>query len=134
MRAVRTTCPYCGVGCGITASRTGERTVEIAGDKSHPANAGRLCSKGTHLAETTGLEGRLLYPMIGETRVDWAAESIQPSGFLRRQPTTAMELADVPGFVGWMRRDAPYATGHRVVSRTVHEGPWTEVTGDGTAH
>ena len=71
MRAVRTTCPYCGVGCGITASRTGERTVEIAGDKSHPANAGRLCSKGTHLAETTGLEGRLLYPMIGETRVDW---------------------------------------------------------------
>ena len=71
MKAVRTTCPYCGVGCGIAASPTGPREVAIAGDKAHPANAGKLCSKGTHLGETVGLEGRLLYPMIGETRVTW---------------------------------------------------------------
>lgn len=69
--AVRTTCAYCGVGCGIRATVTGERTVEIAGDPDHPANKGRLCSKGTHLGETVGLEGRLLAPMIGKKRASW---------------------------------------------------------------
>ena len=68
---VRTTCAYCGVGCGILATRTGERTLEIRGDPDHPANAGRLCSKGTHLGETVGLEGRLLHPMIGRRRANW---------------------------------------------------------------
>ena len=71
MSAVRTTCPYCGVGCGIAATVTGERTVSITGDEAHPANRGKLCSKGTHLAETVGLEGRLLHPMIGDARVGW---------------------------------------------------------------
>ncbi len=69
--AVRTTCAYCGVGCGIRATVTGERSVEIAGDPDHPANRGRLCSKGTHLGETVGLEGRLLHPMIGAKRAGW---------------------------------------------------------------
>jgi assimilatory nitrate reductase catalytic subunit len=67
----RTACPYCGVGCGVLATPTGSRTVEIKGDPDHPANAGRLCSKGTHLGETTGLQGRLLHPEIGGVRVDW---------------------------------------------------------------
>jgi len=71
MRQVRTTCAYCGVGCGIRAEVTGERTVRIAGDADHPANFGRLCSKGTHLGETVGLEGRLLAPMIGARRASW---------------------------------------------------------------
>ncbi len=70
---MRTTCPYCGVGCGISATRTAERAVEIKGDTDHPANAGRLCSKGTHLGETTGLEGRLLRPMIGDAPASWDA-------------------------------------------------------------
>jgi assimilatory nitrate reductase catalytic subunit len=60
--AIRTTCAYCGVGCGISATVKGEREAEIAGDPVHPANFGKLCSKGTHLGETLGLEGRLLYP------------------------------------------------------------------------
>ncbi|MEG3082274.1 molybdopterin-dependent oxidoreductase [Sphingomonas sp. PB2P12] len=68
---VRTTCAYCGVGCGILATSTGERTARIAGDPDHPANAGKLCSKGTHLGETIGLEGRLLTPMIGQRRASW---------------------------------------------------------------
>ena len=71
MRAVRTTCAYCGVGCGIRAEVMGERSVMIKGDREHPANFGRLCSKGTHLGETVGLEGRLLYPMIGNARAGW---------------------------------------------------------------
>jgi assimilatory nitrate reductase catalytic subunit len=68
---VKTTCPYCGVGCGIIAERTAERGVLIKGDPDHPANRGKLCSKGTHLGETVGLEGRLLSPMIGDAFVGW---------------------------------------------------------------
>ncbi|MGW8190985.1 molybdopterin-dependent oxidoreductase [Sphingomonas hankookensis] len=68
---VRTTCAYCGVGCGIRATVTGERRVRIEGDPDHPANRGKLCSKGTHLGETVGLEGRLLHPMIGKRRASW---------------------------------------------------------------
>ena len=71
MTAIRTTCAYCGVGCGIRATVTGARSVAIAGDPDHPANRGRLCSKGTHLGETVGLEGRLLHPMIGNKRASW---------------------------------------------------------------
>jgi len=71
MGAVRTTCPYCGVGCGIKATRLAERAASIQGDAAHPANRGRLCSKGTHLGETIGLEGRLLHPVVDGRRTDW---------------------------------------------------------------
>jgi assimilatory nitrate reductase catalytic subunit len=64
MRATRTTCPYCGVGCGILATPDNNGGAAISGDPGHPANFGRLCSKGSALGETLGLEGRLLYPMI----------------------------------------------------------------------
>ncbi|KKW93364.1 nitrate reductase [Sphingobium chungbukense] len=70
-QAIRTTCAYCGVGCGISATPTGPRSVTILGDEAHPANGGRLCSKGTHLGETVGLQGRLLAPMIGAKRASW---------------------------------------------------------------
>ena len=68
---IRTACAYCGVGCGIRATPTGARSVTIEGDPDHPANHGKLCSKGTHLGETVGLEGRLLHPMIGKSRAGW---------------------------------------------------------------
>jgi len=71
MNAIRTTCPYCGVGCGISAQVNGARTVSIMGDKDHPANRGNLCSKGTHLGETVTLEGRLLHPEMGGEPVSW---------------------------------------------------------------
>ncbi len=71
MKQISTTCAYCGVGCGIKAEVTGERTVLIKGDESHPANQGRLCSKGTHLGETVELDGRLLYPEIAGARANW---------------------------------------------------------------
>jgi assimilatory nitrate reductase catalytic subunit len=64
LRATRTTCPYCGVGCGVLATPDGSGGAMISGDPEHPANFGRLCSKGSALGETLGLEGRLLYPMI----------------------------------------------------------------------
>lgn len=71
MNAIKTTCAYCGVGCGITATVTGPQAVAIAGDPDHPANFGKLCSKGSHLGETVGLEGRLLHPEIAGKRVGW---------------------------------------------------------------
>ena len=122
MEPVRTTCPYCGVGCGVLVSRAegcrvpgsplseredggNFRSVEqtgsvaksplppftkggnsvglalakagnttgftVRGDPEHPANLGRLCSKGSALAETLGLEDRLLHPQIGGRRVSW---------------------------------------------------------------
>jgi len=71
LRPVRTTCAYCGVGCGIAAAVTGARSVQIKGDADHPANAGKLCSKGTHLGETVGAEGRLLYPTIAGQQAGW---------------------------------------------------------------
>jgi assimilatory nitrate reductase catalytic subunit len=64
LRATRTACPYCGVGCGVLATPDGRGGAAISGDPQHPANFGRLCSKGSALGETLGLEGRLLYPMI----------------------------------------------------------------------
>jgi assimilatory nitrate reductase catalytic subunit len=64
LRAISTTCPYCGVGCGVLATPDASGGAAISGDPEHPANFGRLCSKGSALGETLGLEGRLLYPMI----------------------------------------------------------------------
>src|ERR1700686_4062704 len=64
LRATRTTCPYCGVGCGVLATPDPGGGRAISRDPGHPANFGRLCSKGSALGETLGLENRLLYPMI----------------------------------------------------------------------
>ncbi|MGE0827991.1 MAG: molybdopterin-dependent oxidoreductase [Hyphomonadaceae bacterium] len=66
-----TTCPYCGVGCGVSAEGARD-AARVSGDESHPANGGRLCSKGSALGETVGLDGRLLYPMLGRKRTTWA--------------------------------------------------------------
>ncbi|MDP1903892.1 MAG: molybdopterin-dependent oxidoreductase [Pseudomonadota bacterium] len=108
----RTTCPYCGVGCGVLVSRAdsplssradsplyqrgagggfsdvradaspgeippnppllkGGTRFTVRGDPEHPANFGRLCSKGAALAETLSLEDRLLHPEIGGRQVTW---------------------------------------------------------------
>ncbi len=66
-----TTCPYCGVGCGVRAT-VDAAGVSIAGDPDHPANFGRLCSKGTNLGETLSRDDRLLHPEIGGRRASWA--------------------------------------------------------------
>jgi assimilatory nitrate reductase catalytic subunit len=69
--AIRTTCPYCGVGCGIVAGADADGRVAVAGDPLHPANRGRLCVKGGALGETVGLEGRLLQPRIDGRPASW---------------------------------------------------------------
>ncbi|RPI58854.1 MAG: nitrate reductase, partial [Lysobacterales bacterium] len=71
MSAVRTTCPYCGVGCGLRTERAAEGGYEIRGDPEHPSNFGRICAKGAALGETLGLDGRLLHPEIRGARASW---------------------------------------------------------------
>ncbi|MCX7320535.1 MAG: molybdopterin-dependent oxidoreductase, partial [Hyphomicrobiales bacterium] len=76
LTTTRTTCPYCGVGCGVLATPDGMGGAAIAGDPDHPANLGRLCSKGSALGETLSLDERLLHPMMRDidgdmVRVPW---------------------------------------------------------------
>lgn len=68
---VKTTCPYCGVGCGVLATKNPDGSVAVKGDPEHPANFGRLCSKGSALGETLSLDDRLLFPEIGGKRAKW---------------------------------------------------------------
>ena len=63
----RSTCPYCGVGCGVIIESEGVQITGVRGDPEHPANFGRLCSKGSTLALTATSavtrQTRLLQPM-----------------------------------------------------------------------
>lgn len=71
---INTTCAYCGVGCGISAEvDQDKRTVKILGNTEHPANYGRLCSKGSALGETLDMSGRLLNPVLNGKEANWEA-------------------------------------------------------------
>ncbi|WP_311567412.1 nitrate reductase [Photobacterium arenosum] len=76
--AVKSACPYCGVGCGVAVKgkfQPGSLTKqpEIVGDVSHPANHGALCVKGSALKESLNIPNRLLYPRLGDKEVSWSA-------------------------------------------------------------
>ncbi|MBM7455358.1 assimilatory nitrate reductase catalytic subunit [Oceanisphaera litoralis] len=66
--SIHTTCPYCGVGCGVKVDSQGA----VAGDPLHPANRGALCVKGMALGESQTLPHRLLYPRVDGRQVDWS--------------------------------------------------------------
>jgi assimilatory nitrate reductase catalytic subunit len=71
-RSTRSTCPYCGVGCGVIIESSGNQITGVRGDPQHPANFGRLCSKGSTLHLTASADvtqqTRLLYPQLREHR------------------------------------------------------------------
>lgn len=71
---VKTTCPYCGVGCGLIVSPTKDGWA-VGGDPDHPANRGRLCSKGAALIDTVEAEAkqdfRLTTPNVYGSDTDW---------------------------------------------------------------
>src|SRR5262245_59472035 len=83
MRETKSTCPYCGVGCGVIIESEVDHITGVRGDPEHPANFGRLCSKGStlHLTATQAvtLHTRLLQPMQRARRgeaplpIDWDA-------------------------------------------------------------
>ncbi len=73
-RETRSTCPYCGVGCGVIIESTGTQITGVRGDPDHPANFGRLCTKGSTLHLTASADvaqqTRLLQPMRRHQRGD----------------------------------------------------------------
>lgn len=68
MQETRSTCCYCGVGCGVIIQSEGDRIVGVKGDPDHPANFGRLCTKGSTLHLSARMEGRALYPELRRNR------------------------------------------------------------------
>lgn len=81
---IQTTCPYCGVGCGMdispktaqnldkpTATGIASYEVQVTGSERHPANHGRLCVKGSSAGETVDFEGRMLEPQVNGQVVSW---------------------------------------------------------------
>ncbi|WP_411888404.1 molybdopterin-dependent oxidoreductase, partial [Hydrocarboniphaga effusa] len=88
---IKTTCPYCGTGCGVEATPSG-KLVRVAGDPQHPTNAGRLCVKGSALGDTVVPQGRLLHPQLRDKqspgqplqRLSWDAALDHAAGELRR--------------------------------------------------
>lgn len=67
----KTTCAYCGVGCGIDIEHVAGVPTGLSGTPEHPANYGRLCVKGTHLLTTTNMDNRLLYPEVNNQQTSW---------------------------------------------------------------
>ncbi len=70
-KQVATTCCYCGVGCGVVATTHKHGVFSVKGDAAHPANHGRLCTKGAALHLSTDAGARLLYPEINGERKTW---------------------------------------------------------------
>ncbi|MBF0183313.1 MAG: molybdopterin-dependent oxidoreductase [Magnetococcales bacterium] len=71
---IRTTCPYCGTGCGLLVTSNGDGGIaSLQGDPDHPANRGWLCSKGISLPETMAMDGRLQQPMVHGRPTSWDA-------------------------------------------------------------
>jgi assimilatory nitrate reductase catalytic subunit len=72
MKETKSTCPYCGVGCGVIIESVGAQITGVRGDPTHPANFGKLCTKGSTLALTASSaitqQTRLLQPMRREHR------------------------------------------------------------------
>src|SRR6185369_2696826 len=72
VKETRSTCPYCGVGCGVIIESQGEQITGVRGDPEHPANFGRLCTKGSSLHLTAAApitrQARLLHPLRRENR------------------------------------------------------------------
>jgi len=83
---VKSTCCYCGVGCGVLIETENGRISGVRGDPEHPANRGRLCTKGATLNLTADLSARLLYPEQrpirgGEgQRISWDAALDEAAG------------------------------------------------------
>ncbi len=71
IRQEHTTCCYCGVGCGVTATVQNNQVIAVQGRKDHPANFGRLCVKGSSLHQTQHSPERLLRPRLHGQEVSW---------------------------------------------------------------
>src|SRR4051812_40037063 len=95
MADTRSTCPYCGVGCGVIIETEGAQITGVRGDPEHPANFGRLCSKGStlHLTATPVVlqTRRLLQP----ARRDERGARLEPLGWDEANSRVAERLLDI---------------------------------------
>lgn len=88
MKQVKSVCPYCGVGCGIVMQVEANRVIKISGDKQHPSNFGRLCTKGNSCHQPLADSGRLEQAFM---RSDRSQEPVQV-GIEEAIDTSAMRL------------------------------------------
>ncbi len=75
-KTVASVCPYCGVGCGMLLETDGTKILKVSGDKNHPSNFGRLCTKGQTSAQALRNSGRMEAAFV---RLDRASQSVQTS-------------------------------------------------------
>lgn len=66
--SVRSVCPYCGVGCGVILETHRGRVIKVQGDPDHPANRGKLCTKGMVLHKTIHTPDRITHPLMRKSR------------------------------------------------------------------
>jgi assimilatory nitrate reductase catalytic subunit len=115
MKETPSTCPYCGVGCGVLIASEGDRIAGVHGDPAHPANFGRLCTKGSTLhltaADSITKQVRLLHPMLRETRTDRPVRITWPS---------ALDLA-ARRFDAVIREHGPDAVGFYISGQLLTE-------------
>ena len=86
---VRTVCPYCGVGCGMFLHVSGGRVVKSQGDPEHPANYGKLCTKGATCAQTLNTSDRLSQALLRTVRTELDAGRETPGDPLQPPATVA---------------------------------------------
>ncbi|HOA94233.1 MAG TPA: molybdopterin-dependent oxidoreductase [Quisquiliibacterium sp.] len=114
-RETRSTCCYCGVGCGVIVTSEGDAITGVRGDPDHPANRGRLCTKGATLHRTAGAQvtrqTRLLAPMHRAER----GAPPQPVTWDRALDLAAMRLGEV------IERHGPDAVGFYVSGQLLTE-------------
>ena len=75
------TCPYCGVGCGVLIKTESGKITSVRGDPNHPANFGRLCTKGQTLHLTATRANRVLHPEVRLNRTQKRQRPPWPAAF-----------------------------------------------------
>lgn len=114
MKAVKSVCPYCGVGCGIVMEVNDEQVVNIIGDRAHPSNAGRLCTKGKSCHQAIADSGRLESAYVRHqrtqepARIDMDAAIAHTAGRLAHIRDTAGADAIALYVSGQMSLEAQY--------------------------
>ena len=118
-RETRSTCPYCGVGCGVIIESQGNQITGVKGDPDHPANFGRLCTKGStlHLTASAAVtqQTRLLQPLRRLIRHVDRSEKPQVVSW-----DNALDFA-TEGFAQIIRDHGPEAVGFYVSGQLLTE-------------
>ena len=94
-KAVKSACPYCGVGCGVIMEADGGKIVKVSGDKSHPTNFGRLCTKGSTCGQPVSSSGRAAKPFVA--RQDGSDEGLTMDEAITRAAQGLRAIIDAHG-------------------------------------